>query len=62
MAEPPRSTNKVPLREALICAPEGALGGAEAPLFHGISWSVRAPCEIKIKSSGQECPLHTSRA
>jgi hypothetical protein len=25
------------LREALICALEGALGGAEAPLFHGIS-------------------------
>jgi hypothetical protein len=23
---------------------------------------VRAPCEIKIKGSGQECPLHTCRA
>ena len=34
---PPCSTNKVPLREALICAAEGALRGAEAPLFLGIS-------------------------
>jgi hypothetical protein len=42
---------------------EGALYAAlkrrSSTVSHG---SVRTPCKIKIKSSGQECPLHTSRA
>ncbi len=44
-----------------------ALRGAEAPLFHGIARVRAYSCEIKVKSkskvkgSGQECPLHTSR-
>ncbi|MGA9306911.1 MAG: hypothetical protein WBW31_16015, partial [Candidatus Sulfotelmatobacter sp.] len=59
---PPRSTNKVLLREALILyrkALYAALKRRSSTVFQGF---VRAPCEIKIKSSGQECPLHTRGA
>jgi hypothetical protein len=38
-----------------------ALRGAEAPLFHGITWicACAFQVKIKVKGSGQECPLHT---
>jgi hypothetical protein len=41
---------------------EGASRGAEAPLFHGISGGRACTLQDEIKGSGQECPLHTSRA
>jgi hypothetical protein len=42
----------------------GLYAAAEAPLFHGIALVRTRTCEIKIKvkGSGQECPLHTSMA
>jgi hypothetical protein len=60
---------RMPIRFALRHAPlkmtECEVRRLEAPLFHGVARSVRASCEIKIKieikSSGLECPLHTSR-
>ena len=57
------------------CSFEGALRGAEAPLFHGVARVGAAPCKIKIKvkikskikikvkikikSSGRGRPLYT---
>src|SRR5712671_3652183 len=48
--------------EAAFC--EGALRGAESaalPRWRVVRWPAPGKVKIKVKGSGQECPLHTGR-